>query len=234
MSNVNVSAFEDLDLAFMYIKEIEYIDLSWNKLTIVKRSYFNFHNLQFLNLSHNMISFLEEGCLVKLTNMTYLDLSYNKLKNINSNTFSVVNLILTENLFENLTGLTLSPLYMNNLILSDNRLIEFPFKLVENTRQVAKDLDLSNNRIMSLGNIGFSKVSQAYTLIIKRNFIDSISSDFFKYLRYSTSLDLSINAISTLHEQTFSHLSFLRYLNLSGNSLSYMNKEMCEGLDNLV
>lgn len=85
-------------------------------------------------------------------------------------------------------------------------------------------LDLSQNKIDSLGSRHFEAQNQLQTLNLSRNSIVNLSKDAFRGLRNLLLLDLSYNQIATIHQSAMFDLHSLIDLNLAGNSIISMEE----------
>ena len=157
------------------IAQIEWLDLSHNQLVYVNSEMFKkFVNLIYLDLSFNDISSIDSNAFDYLSNLNVsLDLSYNQLEVIYSLTFT------------GLSSLTSFYLINNHVkIIEDNSFLSL-IKL--------KQLDLSSNKLTSI---------HASTL----NGLDSLQS-----------LSLKSNQIESFDLSSLTNLTNLRELNLNDN-----------------
>nr|WKA14187.1 toll-like receptor 2 [Equus quagga burchellii]WKA14189.1 toll-like receptor 2 [Equus quagga boehmi]WKA14194.1 toll-like receptor 2 [Equus quagga chapmani]WKA14196.1 toll-like receptor 2 [Equus quagga chapmani] len=81
-----------------------------------------------------------------------------------------------------------------------------------------KSLDLSNNKIASVGNSDLWKCVNLKALRLGSNDINTIEEDSFSSLRSLEHLDLSNNHLSNLSSAWFRPLSSLKFLNLLGST----------------
>ncbi|XP_004638758.1 toll-like receptor 2 [Octodon degus] len=80
-----------------------------------------------------------------------------------------------------------------------------------------KRLDLSNNKISSVGRGDLQRCVNLQALVLKSSGIHTIEEDAFVSLGHLEHLDLSENHLSNLSSSWFRHLSSLTFLNLLGN-----------------
>lgn len=80
-----------------------------------------------------------------------------------------------------------------------------------------KRLDLSNNKISSVGRSDLQRCVNLQALVLKSSGVHTIEEDAFASLSRLEHLDLSENHLSNLSSSWFRHLSSLRFLNLLGN-----------------
>ncbi|KAK5639367.1 hypothetical protein RI129_011859 [Pyrocoelia pectoralis] len=85
-------------------------------------------------------------------------------------------------------------------------------------------LDLSANKIQTLGNSNFEFQRHLKHLNLSNNEIESLSKDSFKGLHNLTELDLSYNRLEELSSVTFHELHSLEILRLSNNQLVYLEE----------
>ncbi|XP_049795168.1 leucine-rich repeat and immunoglobulin-like domain containing-NOGO receptor-interacting protein 4 [Schistocerca nitens] len=115
--------------------------------------------------------------------------------------------------------------------LQGNRIsnVHFTLDLYSNLRH----LDLSRNRISSLGTLNFKLQTKLVTLNFSRNDITSLSKDTFNGLKSVQVLDLSYNQLSSLEGAALAELGDLRALNLTGNRVSAVGERALERLPQL-
>jgi Leucine-rich repeat (LRR) protein len=95
----------NIDLRYMI--NLQYVDLSYNELTLLPHGLKHVKNLTHLKLAHNQISNISIK-IKHLTNLIYFDLSHNKIPFIPSeikNLYNLTNLILNNNKIKNLPSL---------------------------------------------------------------------------------------------------------------------------------
>ncbi|KAJ3622746.1 hypothetical protein MTP99_019026 [Tenebrio molitor] len=85
-------------------------------------------------------------------------------------------------------------------------------------------LDLSSNKIKTLGSSNFESQRNLKHLNLSRNEIEKISKDSLKGLRAVTTLDLTYNRLEELSWETFRELHSLQILKLSENRLVYLEE----------
>jgi Leucine-rich repeat (LRR) protein len=78
VSNVGLADISDLKLDFSLLDNLEYLDLSHNRLQVLKASHFSYEienrQLRYLILSHNQIQLVEMDSFVKLRQLIVLDI----------------------------------------------------------------------------------------------------------------------------------------------------------------
>lgn len=108
------------------------------------------------------------------------------------------------------------------LVLSGNHLRRVPI-LFSNSSSLQL-LDLSHNRIKTIGNDVFTLLESLKVLNLSANSIIDIEQDTFKGLLSLKSLDISRNKLSTIRDQVFTSLTSLQYLNISNNGIETLNE----------
>lgn len=159
-----------------------------------------------LNLSNNLIDFVEENAFEGLKKLKILDLSENKLTKISGNFPQISELLLTGN---SLTEIAIVAPQIKNLDLSDNDLLNFE-KLAENFPQMQKllSINLAQNW---LKNVKFPPLESLKTLNLAHNEIKIIEEN----------------------EKPFENLANLEFLSLAGNFMTNMGSHSLDGLENL-
>jgi Leucine-rich repeat (LRR) protein len=219
--DVNKNRIQEINLKKNFLPNLEYLDLSQNRLFSIKNeSFLNMNKLKHLNLSFNKLDLESE-----LNNVSYfhglsllekLDLSFNEIKYLDSKaTFQYLN----------------SLKYLN---LSNNRLKTldaFIFGYLSNLNQ----LNLASNNISFLNENCFFNLVNINNLRLSSNQINSTdflkSNEIFLYnLEY---LDLEVNQIVLINERHFQSYYKLSYLNLNSNPIKSINYNAFIGLISL-
>ncbi|VEN50585.1 unnamed protein product [Callosobruchus maculatus] len=110
------------------------------------------------------------------------------------------------------------------LDLSNNKVIHihFSFEFYENL----VSLNLSDNRIKTLGNSNFNSQKNLTNLDVSNNQIENITKDSLKGLKVLTHLDLSNNTLQDIHSMAFRDLHSLTILKLNANKLVHLEEHM--------
>ncbi|KAK6177425.1 hypothetical protein SNE40_015529 [Patella caerulea] len=182
-----------------------FLDMSNNTLTDlssnITKNITNKH-LSLLNISHNHISFIENGFLAELDNLTTLDVSTNPL--------SIANLTIS---------LKNNSRKLETIFMEGMKWTQFPYdvmKVLENT--TLTKVSVNNNSLAAFGNEIFPHMSNLVTLQLSANNIRYFHGNkTFPYLPNLTYLDLSDNFINNVN---LSGANSLRYLSLSSNDLT--------------
>ncbi|KAF5284972.1 hypothetical protein FQR65_LT13361 [Abscondita terminalis] len=123
-------------------------------------------------------------------------------------------------------SLNIVPIQLNpevrHINLSHNKIdnVHFTLRIYYSLRS----LDLSSNKIQTLGNSNFEFQRHLKHLNLSNNEIESLSKDSFKGLRNLTELDLSYNRLEELPSVTFHELYSLQVLRLTSNMLVFLEE----------
>ncbi|EDW11769.1 chaoptin isoform X2 [Drosophila mojavensis] len=227
--------------SFAQMRELSYINLSFNQLKALPQGLFlpdahshlveielsynalerlepqTFHNLgdlQTLNLQSNRLRSIARHAFYNLEFLRYIDLSYNRLSNISHAAFTVL---------PNLAALDL----MHNQLCS---LSLKAFHYVSNATTPLR-LNLSHNHISHFDD-ELSSYMYIYQLDISHNHV--AKSDSFTNLANTLRfLNLAHNMLGALQSHAFGDLEFLEILNLSHNNLSSLRRRSFQGLNSL-
>ncbi|KAH8404416.1 hypothetical protein KR222_011463 [Zaprionus bogoriensis] len=227
--------------SFAQMRELSYINLSFNQLKTLPRGLFlpeahshlveielsynvlerlesqTFHNLgdlQTLNLQSNRLRSIARHAFQNLEFLRYIDLSHNRLNNISHAAFSVLpNLAALDLMHNQLCAISLKS-----------------FHYVSNTTTPLR-LNLSHNHIASFDD-ELSSYMYIYQLDISHNHV--AKSDSFTNLANTLRfLNLAHNSLGALQSHAFGDLEFLEILNLSHNNLSSLRRRSFQGLNSL-
>ncbi|KAJ8986244.1 hypothetical protein NQ317_009950 [Molorchus minor] len=108
------------------------------------------------------------------------------------------------------------------LDISNNKILQihFSFPFYENLLT----LNLSNNRIKTLGNSNFNSQKNLTLLDISSNRIENLTKDSLKGLKALTHLDLSNNSLEEISSESFRELHSLKILRLCRNKLVHLEE----------
>jgi Leucine-rich repeat (LRR) protein len=202
--NIREESFLDLD-------KLKYLNLSFNRLDLGSKcnnvSYFKSQTrLETLDLSFNEIKYLDTNLTFKyLDSLKTLNLANNKLKSIDSWIFVFL---------PNLNELNLA---MNNLSILNNMC----FCNLSNL----KVLNLNSNQMSSTSFLNGSKncLYNLDFLDLSQNKITSIGENDFEFQNNLKFLNLNSNPIEIIHENTFERLSYLKTLKISNISAHFLH-----------
>jgi Leucine-rich repeat (LRR) protein len=173
----------------------------------------------FLDLSFNLIVFIDPGTFIGLCMFTDLSLHNNNLSVLYSDTFQGLTRLKSLNLVGNSlktikTGSFSGLVYLSTLHTNDANL-------------VGNDIETLHEGI-------FQGISRLGSLDLGYFGIHVIEEGVFKNFRFLTHLDLSGNEIKNLSSGIFHGLSSLRFLNLFSNKIKMLHIDLFEELSSLT
>uniref|UniRef100_A0AC34R5G5 TIR domain-containing protein n=1 Tax=Panagrolaimus sp. JU765 TaxID=591449 RepID=A0AC34R5G5_9BILA len=188
---------------------VKKINLKSNKLTRVLQGQLS-RQIEQIDLSSNLVEFIEEGALIPLTNLKVINLKDNQLKSIQKAAFrepdsSLLNGLLTTHVYlagnpldcECKTGWTIQPLAFNTL-------------------PALKKLDLSKNFLTELRGDELFKSARIEKLNLEDNRLFEMDSRLLEQLPNLQVLELSKNAFDELPELLAKNSKISR-VSLAGN-----------------
>uniref|UniRef100_A0A914UT48 Ig-like domain-containing protein n=1 Tax=Plectus sambesii TaxID=2011161 RepID=A0A914UT48_9BILA len=210
----------------MWLPDLIHIDLSHNRLfdlPSVKRAnglFEGVYNLRVLDLSHNLLSSIDDDAFQGLFNLEELDLGHNQLTAIAENALrglsKLETLILSANkltFVQHSWWINIPSLY--NLYLDGNRLgllSEDAFKPL----RALLSLDLSNNKIFRVNLNAFRGLDHLENLQLAANTLSAVPAQALRQLRRSIkSINLSRNPIFTLMTDDFAEMTALKDVSLT-------------------
>ncbi|ESO85110.1 hypothetical protein LOTGIDRAFT_168136 [Lottia gigantea] len=254
------SAFSCVDDTILNVKMI---DLSMSHISqIADQSFRNIPNLEFLNLTSNLLHDLPPTPFHGATSLKYLDLSENFISRISQdfcdglhkleklflrgNSFQYMDfavfakcdhihhLDISKNLLEHLQ-LSSSPHFaMKNLNLSDNDLEQIPAFFFNQSYTELEYLDISDNDIRFIENGAFTGLNNLVFLDLSWNLIEVLSDLVFEDLDNLVHLDLGNNMIAAIEPATLGNLTALQELHLNYNHISTIGNIGLDNLENLL
>ena len=215
------------------------------------------HNLQTLDLVDNSIrhlpnnlsywlprlqkiylddNYIEDIPLLQgYENITVLSLNWNRIKIIRDNTFAnainLKELYLGDNSITSYNAVT-NLRNLHTLVLKGNSIETLLPKHFENLKNLIF-VDLSHNKLITLPNDLFSKLSLLEKLYLNNNRIKMVNRYTLGNLQNVISLDMEMNMIEFIDSKAFCRLKHLQVLQLSNNRLRYTNKTVFQNLRNL-
>lgn len=121
-------------------------------------------------------------------------------------------------------GLEVVPIQLNpdvqHMDLSKNRITNVHFTLSFYSNLVS--LDLSSNKIQTLGSGNFESQNKLKVLNLSNNKVEFLSKDSLKGLKNLTELDLSFNHLEELSVDSFHDLHSLQVMKLPNNRMVYL------------
>lgn len=228
------------------------LDFSHNQLFSVPFSHFkqiNFSNLEYLNISHNKITYLNANEFSSMKSLKHLIINANRLIELNQDSF--VNLLQLNHIELNQNEQLINYKFehklfkdpgktMQHLSLADSNLIDVPKATLRYCFKL-KHLYLSNNRIKYLLNYSFGFMFNLLELYLNNNQIENIEQNAFSIDDESMigpglieKLDLSYNRLVKLEANIFSFLTNLRYLLLNNNFIKQIDTTTFYGINYLI
>ena len=224
---------------------IQTLDLSCNNLTDISILAYPNSPLQFLNLSHNKIEFLQIGYFSELTQLSQLDLSHNRIMQFA--------LFLSYKVDNDPRNIGCLPHDLNMLDLSNNHLTYIPTTLLTNAKHLS-DLNLGTNRITYMEEMSFQDLVELYILDLSANHLTKLSLEespldngSVEYLRANNcsrsmfrglvnlrTLIVSQNNVLYLPQNSFCDLKRLEMLDLAWNHITFLSRYVFIGLDSLT
>ena len=255
MSNNQIESIEEgcyslTPGAFKGLTNLEYLDLSNNKISELGSVLRDLKNLKVLKLDKNQIRKLTAENFKKNSNLEIITLEFNKISEIEEWTFQnqehLIDLNLSSNRLVDMGPCSFS--YLSNLKdlkLSMNRIKSIHDKTFFNSQRLEK-LDLSynylkkidcelfntpnlqclnlrSNLIADFNSLSFGMVSNLKTLDMSHNKIININGIHLAYLDSLKELNLSNNSIQDIDDNSFQELTSLINLNLSNNEIKHFN-----------
>ncbi len=200
--------------AFTYLKFLDWLDISHNILSGLHfKSFAGLQNLHKLSLQNNTLSTLNEQTFVGLFDLTHLYLHENILS------------LLPPVLFNDLGRLEVLDLSHNFIHVLHSNIFQPLHELT--------NLSMAFNILGFLPNGLFSENQKLLNLKLHANFLTSLSSDLFRGLTNLNELYLHGNALDGLDEELFLYNSQLATLALSYNHLKILPHNLFAGLVNL-
>jgi Leucine-rich repeat (LRR) protein len=214
LNKISISSCTIKSLNFIKKLNLEYINLSVNRLSLLDKDLFK-HNikLEYIDLSSNNLLRLDKDLLKSNINLIKIDISRNNLSSVDKDLFK-------HNI--NLESLNLS---FNKLMLLDKYLFNSNINLAH--------INLSYNELLSIDNVLFSNNVKLEKLYINNNKLETIGLSIFNNNRNMKELDISNNNIKLLPYNLIS----LKYLSAKNTNLitlsnvNFRDLEICEILN---
>lgn len=178
------------------------LDLSGGTITSLGDEAFKFmcQDLNYLNVSFNIINSISHSAFTCSERLRVLDLSHNHIEELNFETSGLKNLLklyVRHNSIKKITNTVYKNLvYLENLDLSHNEITE-----------------IESKSFVGLGNIETLKVTH-------NPFVKTLGNNTFDGLDALTSIDLSSTRTTSYKNRSFSGLPLLKYINASNGQLS--------------
>ncbi|KAF8788701.1 Protein toll like protein [Argiope bruennichi] len=175
--------------ALLYDNKIDYISTD---------AFLNARSLEYLNLSHNLLSNLDPDIFPPIHQLKSIDLSNNKLLTV-------------DGYFNNLNPMLIK-LYGNNLTNIDNAF--------QSGMWSTKVLDIGGNPHLNISSMTFDNFRNLAILGLTDNNFDELDPYLLSHLIFLTKLSLNGNHLSSLPSQFFINTHRLYTLELAENDLS--------------
>ncbi|XP_018421576.1 PREDICTED: toll-like receptor 8 [Nanorana parkeri] len=189
------------------LPKLSTLNLSWNEISTLTEPQVNSFSLNELRFSGNRLDVLWKNgdkrylnIFLNFTNLSILDISYNRLHSIPEEAVYRLPASLTE------------------LYLHHNELVFFGWKNLTHFNNL-KVLDLSHNKITMIIAHLSNYTKSLETLIINKNYIQTLADAFLINLHSLVNLDLSFNHIQQISKSVFlsGDGNYLKVLKLKGN-----------------
>uniref|UniRef100_A0A0R3QR91 Chaoptin n=1 Tax=Brugia timori TaxID=42155 RepID=A0A0R3QR91_9BILA len=214
------------------MSRLRHLDLSKNRIRYVRRLAFGKldgtgTNLLKLNLAGNLIeNITDSGAFLYMSSLVYLDLSHNLINYLNDNAFErlegVESLFLQGNQLNQFPITALANMKrLRYLLLDDNPIRVLP-DYVLSTLPHLQRLSFTRTRLQHITDRTFSGHSapNLRSLNLAFNRIDYISTAAFNNMDSLEQLALNDNKLTSIQTLTFSSLRNLRQLSLAGNAIN--------------
>ncbi|XP_031570827.1 uncharacterized protein LOC116305127 isoform X2 [Actinia tenebrosa] len=170
-------------------------------------------NLEYIDLSNNIITHMQESALEQLKSLKVVRMNKNFLRSLPSEAFPSTNQLSTLDLSSNLLT-TIEPTFLRPLT-------------------SLRVLSLRSNKITFLNERVFEKNSNLTTLYLNFNQIEKIPELLFSHLQQLKILYLNDNKIKTFTSKMFSKLTSIEKLYLQHNYPLHLSPEIFSRLQNL-
>ena len=188
-------------------------------------AFVNITNVATLDLSWNKIEIIKSGAFIGMTSLTYLDLTNNQINEIEPNTFQDLNLLANYLLLNNnqikfiQNGSFLGLNQLRSLDLSHQQIEVIKIGAFSGMISLF-DLNLKNNKIVQIEPNAFQNLKLLNSLGLTGNQINILQIGSFAGLDQLASLDLSGQQIKIVRSGTFIGLNTLKSLYLRNNNLT--------------
>lgn len=198
------SGIKNIDKAIYNPRQLEYMDLSFNNVTYLQENLLaNYTHLMELNLSHNLIADFSRDVFKSHISIRRLNLSHNHIR------------VLPFQVFSPMTG-------MIELDMSFNYLVTFLDHFFKFNKNI-EVLLLNNNQLVKITSNALADLNSLKILDLSYNYLQSIAFGLFDSLTQLQYLNLANNPLTSLTSGTFRDLKKLKALNLSGNRLTQLS-----------
>uniref|UniRef100_A0A6P7FYT5 Protein artichoke-like n=1 Tax=Diabrotica virgifera virgifera TaxID=50390 RepID=A0A6P7FYT5_DIAVI len=217
----NLPALKSVHLSKNYLRRLE------------PRFLINISALRRADLSQNGLNFIDPEAFLPTPLLEHINMSSNNIKNFHPVTFrhltQLYELDVSHNNLKSLiSGL---PRNIEHLILKHNEISGISFS--DLNLPSLRLLDLSGNRIQSLGEDQLKNLHHLRKLYLNSNFLRILQERSLEGLIKLETLDLSDNRISEVHPLAMRSTSELKFLNIAHNQLTLIGPSLLSNAKNL-
>ena len=186
--------------SFNNLHRLRVLNLSRNELFAIPLGLFEtLSSLHSLDMSHNLIGFLQAETLKGLNSLLQINIMDNKLSHIDDKCFVDV---------RHLTSLTLNSNFLT-------KINESTFFGLENLER----LEIENNKIRQIQDGSFLVLPSLQYLSMSNNYITNITKKTLQGLSHLSELILEDNKIDNISDSSFISIQHLKQLHLENNKL---------------
>lgn len=205
------------------VSNIRRLRWSYGGIKNIDVSIHNPRVLEYMDLSFNNVTYLQEHLFSNYTNLRELNLSYNFIEDISRDVFKyhikIERLNLSHNHIRAMPFQVFSPMAgMVELDLSFNYLVTFLDHFFKFNKNI-EILLLNNNQLVKITSNALVDLMSLKKLDLSYNYLQAIAFGLFDSLGELRYLNLANNPLTSLSSGTFRDLKKLNFLNLSGNRL---------------
>ncbi|XP_022240574.1 slit homolog 1 protein-like [Limulus polyphemus] len=194
--------------------ELRELILKNNHIKGIMASFSVYHNLRYLDVSHNQLVRVGEYNFKIHGHLEFLLLSSNMISSIQNNSF---------------VGLE----HLKVLHLNENFLEDIPAKIFIHLRSL-ETLDLSQNRITAISEDAFEGLQNIRGLFLRDNKLNRIPSVALHKIPTLLKLDFGLNTISEVPKGAFTFLRKLEELSLDGCGLRKIHSGGFQRLNSVI
>ncbi|XP_013771850.2 leucine-rich repeat and immunoglobulin-like domain-containing nogo receptor-interacting protein 1 [Limulus polyphemus] len=194
--------------------ELRELILNNNHIKGIMSSFSVYHNLEYLDVSHNQLVDLGEYNFKMQGRLEFLLLSSNMISSVHNHSF---------------VGLQ----QLKVLHLNENFLEDVPSRAFVHLPNL-ETLDLSRNRIISISEDAFEGLENIRGLLLRDNKLNRIPSAAFQNVPTLLKLDFGLNTIREVSEGAFAFLRQLEELSLDGCGLRTIDIKGFQQLSSLL
>ncbi|KAH8379580.1 hypothetical protein KR009_005829 [Drosophila setifemur] len=211
---------------FSILPNLRYLNLSGCGLDHIQGKHFAVESaLQRLDASYNQMVTLDRDFFVNLRKLIYANFTHNNLTHCDLPHMPLLNrLELGQNRLVSAT-FGVCP-QLQNLVINDNQLVQLDINAFRGLNGLI-DLQLSGNKLTSIGQETFQPLGQLRVLNLSRNALGALRPNVFgaaqNFVLHLQQLDVSSNRIRLLFDNQFRALARLQMLDISRNSIASLS-----------